>query len=103
ALADGPHAGRARGARCARIPRLRRVVLRDGFEPRRGRRLVGLVIPEQVENLIGGKRAPARGGEWLEKPRPSDETLLCRVARSRAADVDEAVAAARDVQPAWSE
>jgi len=61
------------------------------------------VIPERVENLIGGKRVPARGGEWLEKVRPADETLLCRVARSGAEDVEDAVAAARAAQPAWSE
>jgi alpha-ketoglutaric semialdehyde dehydrogenase len=61
------------------------------------------VIPEPVENLIGGKRVPARGGEWLEKLRPADETLLCRVTRSGPADVEDAVAAARAAQPAWSE
>jgi alpha-ketoglutaric semialdehyde dehydrogenase len=61
------------------------------------------VIPEQVENIIGGKRLPARGGGWLEKLRPTDETLLCRVARSGADDVQDAVAAARAAQPAWSE
>jgi acyl-CoA reductase-like NAD-dependent aldehyde dehydrogenase len=61
------------------------------------------VTAEQVENLIGGKASPARGGEWLEKVRPTDETLLCRVARSGAEDVDDAVAAAREAQPAWGE
>ena len=61
------------------------------------------MIAEQVENLIGGKRVPARGGEWLEKVRPVDETLLCRVARSGADDVEDAVAAARAAQPAWAD
>jgi alpha-ketoglutaric semialdehyde dehydrogenase len=61
------------------------------------------VIPERVENLIGGKAGPARSGEWLDKLRPADETLLCRVARSRAEDVDAAVAAAREAQPRWAE
>jgi acyl-CoA reductase-like NAD-dependent aldehyde dehydrogenase len=61
------------------------------------------VIPEQIENLIGGRWVPARGGGWLEKLRPADETLLCRVARSGAEDVEDAVAAARAAQPAWSE
>jgi aldehyde dehydrogenase (NAD+) len=61
------------------------------------------VIPERVENLIGGKRVPARGGEWLEKLRPADETFLCHVARSEPNDVDDAVAAAREVQPVWAE
>jgi alpha-ketoglutaric semialdehyde dehydrogenase len=61
------------------------------------------VTPEKVENLIGGKTTPARGGEWLEKLRPTDETLLCRVARSRAEDVAEAVASAREARPEWAE
>jgi alpha-ketoglutaric semialdehyde dehydrogenase len=61
------------------------------------------VTPDRVENLIGGMAAPARGGEWLEKVRPVDETLLCLVARSGAEDVDAAVSAARDAQPTWAE
>ncbi len=61
------------------------------------------MIPEQVDNLIGGNRVPARGGQWLEKLRPADETLLCRVARSGTTDVDDAVAAARAAQPDWAE
>jgi alpha-ketoglutaric semialdehyde dehydrogenase len=61
------------------------------------------VIPEHVENLIGGKTTPARSGRWLEKFRPTDETLLCRAARSGAGDVEDAVGAAREAQPAWAE
>jgi aldehyde dehydrogenase (NAD+) len=57
----------------------------------------------EVPNLIGGKAAPARSGAWLEKVRPADESVLCRVARSGAEDVDDAVAAARAAQPAWAE
>ena len=56
-----------------------------------------------VENLIDGRLVPARSGEWLEKIRPADETTLCRVARSGADDVADAVAAARAAQPAWAE
>jgi aldehyde dehydrogenase (NAD+) len=62
-----------------------------------------LVALADVTNLIGARAAPARSGEWLEKLRPADETVLCRVARSGSEDVDDAVAAARDAQPAWSE
>jgi aldehyde dehydrogenase (NAD+) len=61
------------------------------------------VIPDEVPNLIDGEASPPRSGEWLEKLRPADGTLLCRVARSRASDVDEAVAAARAAQPEWAE
>ena len=45
----------------------------------------------------------ARSGRWLDKLRPTDGSLLCRLARSDADDVDRAVAAARAAQPAWAE
>jgi aldehyde dehydrogenase (NAD+) len=56
-----------------------------------------------VQNLIDGRLRPARSGEWLEKIRPADEGIYCRVARSGADDVADAVAAAREAQPAWAE
>ena len=62
--------------------------------------MVGL---SDVTNLIDGRAVPARSGAWLEKIRPADETVLCRVARSDADDVADAVAAARAAQPAWAE
>ena len=62
--------------------------------------MVGL---QDVTNLIDGRAVPARSGAWLDKIRPADETLLCRVARSDADDVVDAVRAARAAQPAWSE
>jgi aldehyde dehydrogenase (NAD+) len=61
------------------------------------------VIPGEVPNLIGGKAVAAEGGAWLEKLRPADGSLLCRVARSGGGDVATAVAAARAAQPAWAE
>ncbi len=62
-----------------------------------------MVARPDVTNLIDGHALPAHAGEWLEKLRPTDETLLCRVTRSGPADVDDAVAAARAAQPAWAE
>jgi alpha-ketoglutaric semialdehyde dehydrogenase len=59
--------------------------------------------PDEVPNLIGGEAAAPASGEWIDKLRPADGTLLCRVARSGAADVEAAVAAAREAQPEWSE
>ncbi len=59
-----------------------------------------MVIPEAIPNLIGGEAAPPSGGEWLEKRRPADGKLLCRFARSRAADVATAIGAARGAQRA---
>jgi aldehyde dehydrogenase (NAD+) len=60
------------------------------------------VIPGEIENLIGGRTLPAQSGRWLDKLRPTDGTPLCRVARSDAADVDDAVIAARAAQPTWA-
>ena len=61
------------------------------------------MVVEDVHNLIDGHEVPARSGEWLEKIRPADESVLCRVARSGADDVAAAVEAARAAQPAWAE
>jgi acyl-CoA reductase-like NAD-dependent aldehyde dehydrogenase len=61
------------------------------------------VIPAEIPNLIDGEATPAASGAWLETHRPADGTPLCRLARSAAADVDAAVAAARNAQRAWAE
>ncbi len=60
------------------------------------------MIPEQVPNHVDGKDVPAESSEWLDKHRPADGSLLCRVARSGADDVAAAVAAARRAQPEWA-
>ena len=60
------------------------------------------MIPERVPNHVDGKDAPAASGEWLDKHRPADGSLLCRVARSRADDVVAAVDAARQAQSDWA-
>jgi aldehyde dehydrogenase (NAD+) len=60
------------------------------------------VIPEQVPNHVDGTDVPAASGEWLDKHRPADGALLCRVARSGAEDIAKAVAAARRVQAEWA-
>lgn len=57
---------------------------------------------EEIPNLIGGEARPAASGEWLDKLRPADGTLLGRLARSGAEDVAAAVAAARAAQPDWA-
>ncbi len=61
------------------------------------------MIPELVPNLIEGVDSPAASGEWLDKHRPADGTLLCRLARSGEQDAAAAVAAARRAQPGWAE
>jgi aldehyde dehydrogenase (NAD+) len=61
------------------------------------------VCPSEVSNWIGGEQQPATAAEWFDKLRPTDGKRLCRVARSRAVDVDAAVAAARRAQPDWAD
>ncbi|MER3410319.1 MAG: aldehyde dehydrogenase [Thermoleophilia bacterium] len=67
-----------------------------GFAPFPGAPLV-------VSNLIGGYEQPAQSEQWLDKLRPSDGTLFCRLPRSGEADVEAAVRAARRAQEAWAE
>lgn len=62
----------------------------------------GPVIPAEIPNLIGGGEEAAIAGEWFEKTSPVEESVLARVARSRAADIDTAVTAARQAQEAWA-
>jgi alpha-ketoglutaric semialdehyde dehydrogenase len=64
--------------------------------------MAGALTVEEVPNLIAGRPRRDPTGETLDKLRPADGTLLCRVARSGAAQVDAAVAAARSAQPAWA-
>ena len=61
------------------------------------------MIPEEIPNLVDGKRTPAASGAWLDKVRPADGTTLCHLARSGAEDIDAAVSAARAAQPEWAE
>ena len=62
-----------------------------------------MMIRDEIPNLIEGEPVPPLSGEWLDKLCPADGTLLCRLARSGAGDVDAAVQAARTAQPAWAE
>jgi len=66
-------------------------------------RLKAPAIPGEVENFVDGRFVPPASGGWLDKLRPADGALLCRVARSGEADVAAAVAAARRAQPEWAE
>lgn len=61
----------------------------------------GPLVHTQVLNWIGGRDEPAAAGEWLDKLNPATGAPFCQAARSRAEDVDRAVAAARAAQPAW--
>ena len=54
-----------------------------------------------VMNHIGGASRPARSGQVFETRSPVDDTLIARVARGDAADVDDAAQAAHNAFPAW--
>jgi len=60
------------------------------------------MLPELITNWINGRETLAVDGGRFTKLRPTDGQPLCEVARSRAADVAAAVAAARAAQPAWA-
>jgi aldehyde dehydrogenase (NAD+) len=64
--------------------------------------MVKVATLTDVPNLIAGEHAGAPPLGWFEKARPADGTRLCRAARSGAADVEAAVRAAREAQPAWA-
>jgi aldehyde dehydrogenase (NAD+) len=57
---------------------------------------------EAVHNAIAGEQRPAAGAATFEKLAPATGEVLTRVARSDRRDVEAAVAAAKDVQPAWA-
>jgi alpha-ketoglutaric semialdehyde dehydrogenase len=59
-------------------------------------------FPETVLNWIAGASCQAAGAETFEKRSPHSGAALASVARSRQADVDAAVDAAKAAQPAWS-
>src|SRR6266536_4311005 len=64
--------------------------------------MAGTVTVRTVANLIGDRAVAADSGRTFDKLRPADGELLCHVARSDAADVEAAVAAARAGQAAWA-
>jgi len=54
-----------------------------------------------VLNTIHGKSVPSVSGETFDAVSPVDESLICRVAKGSAEDVDLAARAAQDAFPAW--
>jgi len=54
-----------------------------------------------VLNRIAGQDLPAQSGATFKNHSPVDETLICSVAKSDAADIDAAAQAAKAAFPAW--
>ncbi|MEA3135936.1 MAG: aminomuconate-semialdehyde/2-hydroxymuconate-6-semialdehyde dehydrogenase [Thermoplasmata archaeon] len=59
-----------------------------------------LAVPK-LANRIAGTKAPPQTGAYFEKLDPARNKPLCEVPRSVKSDVDAAVAAAKQAQPAW--
>ncbi|MEW6319605.1 MAG: aldehyde dehydrogenase family protein [Acidobacteriota bacterium] len=64
--------------------------------------MADLTIPAVLPNQINGEDRPAAGGETFPKLDPSNGRKVCDVARSRTADIEAAIAAAKAAQPAWA-
>lgn len=59
------------------------------------------VIDDKYENFIGGKFVPPVGGEYFQNISPVDGKPFSQFARSSAADIDNAVAAAHQAMKSW--
>ena len=57
----------------------------------------------RLSNWIGGVPCPPVSGEHFENLNPATSELLCEVPRSRAADVERAVEAAREGARIWGD
>jgi aldehyde dehydrogenase (NAD+) len=55
----------------------------------------------EFKHFIGGEWVAPAGGETFESLDPSTEEVIATVGRGNAADIDAAVAAAREAYPAW--
>jgi aldehyde dehydrogenase (NAD+) len=63
---------------------------------------IDLTIPTTILNQVNGADCAAAAGETFAKVDPATGKTMCQVARSRAVDIDAAVAAADAAQPAWA-
>lgn len=57
----------------------------------------------RIPNWIQGQECQPANDAWLEKFNPHSGELLCHIADSTVQDTRDAIAAARDAFPAWSE
>lgn len=63
--------------------------------------MVNKIFPSTIPNWIDGKELTTAGNELFPKLDPVNGELLCQVARSKGADIKNAVQVARRVQPEW--
>ena len=60
-------------------------------------------IPVELPNWIDGEQRLALCRELFDKLNPANGQLLCRVARSRTGDIDQAVIVARKMHAVWAQ
>jgi aldehyde dehydrogenase (NAD+) len=65
--------------------------------------VVTLELPRVILNQIGGQDAQAADGRTFDKVDPATGATIGQVARSGPADVQRAVALAKDAQPGWAQ
>jgi acyl-CoA reductase-like NAD-dependent aldehyde dehydrogenase len=58
-------------------------------------------LPYTGHMLIGGELVESLGGGWLDCINPATEATIGKVPKANTADVDRAVSAAEQAQPAW--
>ncbi len=61
------------------------------------------LFPTEIPNWIDSQQRPAISCEWFDKLNPADGQVACRVTRSLAEDVHQAVQAAKQAQPSWAD
>ena len=57
---------------------------------------------EKYPNFIGGRWTDPAAGEWFDNQSPIDGRLICKIAKSQAADIELALDAAHRAKDAWS-
>jgi acyl-CoA reductase-like NAD-dependent aldehyde dehydrogenase len=58
---------------------------------------------QHIPNWINGQEVPTKSAAWIEKFNPHSGEMLCLVADSTSADVQQAVSVASDAFPAWAD
>lgn len=61
------------------------------------------MLPNQIPNWIGNQECATQANEWFDKLNPANGQLLYKVARSRAADIAQAIETAKKAQPTWAD
>ncbi|BFM16928.1 aldehyde dehydrogenase [Maricurvus nonylphenolicus] len=58
---------------------------------------------QEYGHLIGGEYVPPSSGEYMDSINPADQTVVAKIARGVAADVEQAIAASKAACQAWAD